>query len=1040
MDQRSWRRIALTACTLLIALATLHCTLTKPDDDGEPVTFEEAAELILSEIVKPDDLDHEVIVLAWPELLQPGSEIGPYNKEGYSQQDPTQIEEDSWFFWIDDAPGARFMHSTRFVLVAQGTGEVTVTAERWWPVLDGQGLWIERDDYWDESNWVFSNIEGRPSDQSTRTRSAGLAFLSAVPQLQAPGTGSALVINFWEEGETGREDFEVDGDSMHDALTDAGFDVTYLGPSKDDDEPHPDGEPTFDNRHAWFTEKAKQMGYCETLVLYVTGHGGVLDDGYGAIGAVYEDHLKKYLEDFDPGVHIVIVLDGCECGSFGDSMSEVADITVMATDGQSPSYFDLDPPNDPNAEDKGSEFSSGLVEDLNEILADPAKQAEARQRAERQGTTYWEEVFALSYVTALEKDAAYKNGKSFPQIVRGMPQDTRPPTPTPTPVPVAGPLDEVWDHAGFKTEAINRINETIQIDPYGDLFHYKPDVTVLNPISATDIVWYTGAEFEFSQTVADYLFGPGGPFGCDDANTICSDWPPDEPAPWHSALMFGVGFDGQVPLVEMGDYVYFYGVHFNVGGEVYEAAPEYANSLLNNTNVWYQLILDPESGGYFIDASEWVGEDHTSFATDYRVSVWGDKMVIWIPRLEVPEEDLTYFTIAMGTDLAGDPDTYSSDVGGADPYSALAELPPEAMYVTQTVGLDLEGPWVAPSVVTGTYTVSTLVVTDTGGHDGDPCYICMPDELAVDVWPMPEPGTYVVDGPHPWLAVTGTVDFEGGYIGTGQGTVAGYPNIEVLADWMFFLDEAGQAAFQGDLVVGAGGGLPGGYATYYWLEGHQVAEEPEQVAPADVPAGIVTLTHGLNAGFYSGDIEYPLASLHGDVINLYSGPQCRVHLTTLAENQVQFEVLWASKVGLWEWEREDQSTVIPETWVADVNVAMQGQATTTVEAHFALDDGKMTWMTDCGVTFEFEPGTVLDDDYTVCEASCRKREKIVEGQKVDVWCMNDSACANLGCECHLFSRDRDDTADDPDSWEHVTGPMDKIQKDNDLSYRCFCVE
>ena len=41
-----------------------------------------AVELVLSEVVKPETLDHPLIVFAWPELLLPGDEIGPYNLFG----------------------------------------------------------------------------------------------------------------------------------------------------------------------------------------------------------------------------------------------------------------------------------------------------------------------------------------------------------------------------------------------------------------------------------------------------------------------------------------------------------------------------------------------------------------------------------------------------------------------------------------------------------------------------------------------------------------------------------------------------------------------------------------------------------------------------------------------------------------------------------------------------------------------------------------------------------------------------------------------
>jgi hypothetical protein len=85
-------------------------------------------------------------------------------------------------------------------------------------------------------------------------------------------------------------------------------------------------------------------------------------------------------------------------------------------------------------------------------------------------------------------------------------------------------------------------------------------------------------------------------------------------------------------------------------------------------------------------------------------------------------------------------------------------------------------------------------------------------------------------------------------------------------------------------------------------------------------------------------------------------------------------------------------------------------------------------------------GMVLDTSYTLCGPGCSLRDKIVEGQKEEVWCMNDSPCVARGCECHLFSRGLDDPPQDPDSWKHVAEPGQKMQKDNTQAYHCFCVQ
>jgi len=399
-------------------------------------TFEEARQVVLDEVVQPESLDHPVIVFVLPDPLRSGDQIGPYNKEGYGPAVvPTTIEDDNWFFWIDDAPGARFSHPGRFVLISQATGEVTVAEQAWWPVLNGQGLWTEGDEYWDEGNWAFSNVASGPQGSSPPADGRARIGLAA-PSAQSAGPGAALVINGWESGESGEADFETDADGMHDILTDAGFDVTYLGP-KEDANADRDGEASSSNRLDWLHEKSEELQPGDTLVIYVTAHGGVTEDGTGGIGNVFEDLLLKDLQKFDPGVHIIVFLDSCYSGSFADTIRQVADVTVMSTSGTDPSYGDIDPfffegwlADDPNPDDEGSEFTSGFVEDWKEIMADPQQRAAIEARAVQQATNFWEELTAASHVSAVEKDVTALSGWTFPSLVRGVPE-TRP-TPVPT--------------------------------------------------------------------------------------------------------------------------------------------------------------------------------------------------------------------------------------------------------------------------------------------------------------------------------------------------------------------------------------------------------------------------------------------------------------------------------------------------------------------------------------------------------------------------------------------------------------------------------
>ena len=508
------RLVLLIPAVLLLVSCTTSATAQ---------TFEEARQSVLDQVVQPDTLDHPVIVFGLPEPLHSGDRIGPYNKEGYGPSvEPTTIEAETWFFWIDDAPGARFAHPGRFVLITQATGELTVAEHSWWPVLNGQGLWTESDEYWNEDNWAFSNRSSGPQSEVPPAGAKARAALPAAGAAQAAGSGAAIVINGWEPGEAGQEDFEVDANGMHDILNDAGFDVTYFGP-KEDVNPDRDGEPTVENRLDWFRDKAEELQPGDTLVVYVTGHGGVTSAGSGAVGPVFEDLLLAELKRFDPGVNIIVVLDSCYVGSFADSMSQVADVTVMSTSATDPSYGDVDPlplegwhlEDDPNPDDEGAEYTSGFVEDWKEIMADPQQKAAVDARALQQGTNFWQELTALSHVSATEKDVTALSGWTFPSLVRGAPE-TRP-----TPVPTTTVLQDAQNDG---VSCVTGQPLTTETPPAVDITRAVADILLGESSGQPEQVRFT-IELDRAEAIDTPIFG-GVEFadGSTDISPLNPDW------------------------------------------------------------------------------------------------------------------------------------------------------------------------------------------------------------------------------------------------------------------------------------------------------------------------------------------------------------------------------------------------------------------------------------------------------------------------------------------------------------------------------------
>lgn len=436
---------------VLIACIGILCAACSSPEPPQLISFEEAAQVVLEQVVVPDELEGEIIVFGWGEPIQSGDVLSAYRPspgEGLEPERGQQLKPEvgSWFFWIEDAPGAKFAHPNRFVLVDGVSAEVAVYDELWWPLLNDEPLWVETQDYWDEANWIFSNLSWRRS-LTSRLDPAGVLVHAKTgppgparawqPAWQIPSPGAAIVINAWDKGETLQEDFETDADAMHDIFSQSSFDTTYLGPEEDDN-PDRDGGNDYDSISRWFSDQSRKLKPSQTLFVYLAGHGYVSSqDGQGVVGGISEGLLEIWLDYINPGVHIVVMVDSCYAGSFIDTMNQVADFTITSTNASDPSYGDIDPSEDPNPGDRGSEFTSGYVEDWNKILDDIEEIRRVRERAEREGINFYEALAGESYVTAVEKDAAAIIGRSFPMTGHGIPATRAAWTPVPTPRPPA---------------------------------------------------------------------------------------------------------------------------------------------------------------------------------------------------------------------------------------------------------------------------------------------------------------------------------------------------------------------------------------------------------------------------------------------------------------------------------------------------------------------------------------------------------------------------------------------------------------------------
>lgn len=392
---------------------------------GGSISREAAGERVVDQLVDAND---PTIVFSHAEPVDAGTTLVVGSPTRQGERQVIEIGSSAWFFWIDDEPGARFDHPTRFVLVDRSSGEITVHDANWWPVLDGTPLWISANDYWDEDQWVHGSESGRRATIELPPALAG--------EPCQPGFGTALVINGHDDGESGAEDMAFDTANMTQTLEGLGFGVTQAGEG---------GSVAKDQVGAWLEQKAKELKAGDNLVVYITGHGSQVSDefsgtlGHGDAGGIYSGLLAQNLAKFDPGVEIIVIVDACHSGAMLADLNCVADLAISAARDDQSSWSDIDDSwlsifggGDVDSEDQGGEFTSALARSMNEIIGDPALRQQVENTANNEGGSFMGALLTDAGLRERDYDLAYQRGWAEPQFRAGAAK-TRPVIGDPTP-------------------------------------------------------------------------------------------------------------------------------------------------------------------------------------------------------------------------------------------------------------------------------------------------------------------------------------------------------------------------------------------------------------------------------------------------------------------------------------------------------------------------------------------------------------------------------------------------------------------------------
>jgi hypothetical protein len=146
----AWQVLAETAGGLLPG-PVAHFRVRLP---AQRVSRKDAISIIIQRHIVPPTRSDSVTAFLGRTLLQPGDILSTADHPPQARR----ISQPTWFAWIDDDPKAFFAHDTRYVFIHALTGRVEVMNARWWPVLNGQALWMSDAERRDPELIIYSDL------------------------------------------------------------------------------------------------------------------------------------------------------------------------------------------------------------------------------------------------------------------------------------------------------------------------------------------------------------------------------------------------------------------------------------------------------------------------------------------------------------------------------------------------------------------------------------------------------------------------------------------------------------------------------------------------------------------------------------------------------------------------------------------------------------------------------------------------------------------------------------------------------------------
>ncbi len=349
---------------VLAAAMTIACLYSCSDDDpGAPgttgISMEDAIDIVIDSVltneVPPGSKYHCLRMsgsIAKGSIIEEAAPAGRQASLGRVQGNVLAVDEESYFFYLDLAPGSFYEHPVKYITVAKSSGDYQVAEARWWPRINGETPSQFLVAVPEVTFVIAKNVDLRiPS---------GSQMMFTIPALYTQVAEGFIVVQGLMPDEALHSDANatyLNGVNFFNAYKNAFSRVEGLV------------EGQADEVLAEIDQMAAEDKYLITI--YIIAHGGV--DGIGLGGTwftatAFHNKMAEY-----PGVQFNFLLGSCHSGSFIDNLNTLDNVRVVltacsSTQGAKPDWDNVGGTEDYNTDDSGSEWTSSLL-DAAETLA-----------------------------------------------------------------------------------------------------------------------------------------------------------------------------------------------------------------------------------------------------------------------------------------------------------------------------------------------------------------------------------------------------------------------------------------------------------------------------------------------------------------------------------------------------------------------------------------------------------------------------------------------------------------------------------------------